>query len=148
MADHVRTQIRGGLVTLVTGLPTTGSNVTKSRVRPVETSALPHLFVYNDEERITETTVTAPRVLERAPRFQIAGVARAGEDLDDVLDEICKEVEIACAMPGALEGLAASITLISTVFQMNADAKVPVGAARMTFEVICATQENAPDVAL
>jgi hypothetical protein len=53
---HKRTTIRDAVVTAVTGLTTTGTNVTPSRVFNVETEALPHLSVYmGDEERSEES---------------------------------------------------------------------------------------------
>ena len=55
MADHVRKQIRDRLVTLLTGLATTGSRVYKSRVYNLApTYELPCLLIYTLEEDVTK----------------------------------------------------------------------------------------------
>ena len=49
---HVRQSIRDNIVTAVTGLSTTGSNVFRSRVYPLGTNKLPALYVYSNAETV------------------------------------------------------------------------------------------------
>lgn len=148
MADHLRAQIRGALVTALTGLATTGTRVYGSRVYPVSATSLPALRVYALSEFAEVGEVMAPRLLERRVRVQVQALAKAAADLDDTLDQICQEVEVALAMPcSALAGIAKTITLLATEIQLAGDAEQPVGMAAMTYEVFYMAAENAPDVA-
>jgi hypothetical protein len=149
MADHLRRQIRDAIATAVTGLATTGARVYTSRVHPLTADELPGLRIMTQSELVGDTSLGAPRVLERRLRLTVHAIAQALDTLDDTLDQICKEVEVALAMPcAALANLAKSITLVATDIDMSGDAERPVGIAAMTYEVFYMTAENAPDVAL
>lgn len=148
MANHLRRQIREAIATAVTGLATTGSDVFQARVYPLERESLPGLLVYSLTETSERRTLGAPGLMDRTLRVQVVAVAEGVSDLDDTLDGICKEVEIALAMPCAeLAGIAKTITLISTDIEMQGTSVRPVGQAAMTYEVVYMAAENAPDVA-
>lgn len=149
MANHLRRRIREAIATAVTGLTTTSTRVFQSRVYPLERGTdLPGLLVFSLAETSERRTAPAPGIMERVLRVQIVAVARALADLDDTLDGICKEVEMALAMPcSALAGLAKTITLTSTDIEMQGTSDRPVGQAAMTYEVVYLAAENAPDVA-
>jgi hypothetical protein len=149
MANHLRRQAREGIGTALTGLTTTGSRVFQSRVYPLEVADLPGILIYSEQETAEVQTIHSPRVLDRLLRVRVVAVAKATADLDDVLDGICKEVEIVLAMPvTALAGIAKLITLISTDIELSGTTEQPTGRAEMTYEVEYFTAENAPDVAL
>jgi len=149
MASHLRRQIREGLTTAITGLSTTGARVFTSRVYPLEVSDLPGLLVTSQSEIVDADSYGVPRPLQRRLRLEVRAIAQAAADLDDTLDQICKEVEIALAMPcAALAGLCKSITLLGTDIGMSDGAEQPRGSAAMAFEVYYVAAENAPDVAL
>lgn len=148
MANHLRRQIREAVATAVTGLATTGSRVFQSRVYPLQDSEFPALLVYTLGEVVGQGSMPAPRWQERTVRLQVLAVARADADVDDTLDQICKEVEVALAMPcAALAGIAQMITLVSTDIEMQGTDAQPVGQAALTYEVLYMAAENAPDVA-
>lgn len=148
MADHLRRQIREGIATAVTGLTTTGSRVFQSRVYPLEVADLPGLLVRSSSEVVEVMTIHAPRLQQRSVNVEVVAVARATSDLDDTLDEICKQVEIALAMPvTALAGKAKNVSLASTEIELTGGAERPVGTATMTYVVEYFAFENAPDVA-
>lgn len=149
MANHLRRQIREAIAGAVTGLTTTGARVFQSRVYPIERSALPGLLVFTLAETSARATLPAPGVMTRTLRLQVVGVAEGVANLDDALDQICKEVEIALAMPSAaLAGIAKTITLVATDIEMQGTSSRPVGQAAMTYEVVYAAAENSPDVGL
>jgi hypothetical protein len=150
VANHVRRQIREAVAAAVTGLATTGANVFQSRVYPTQTSELPALLVYTRSEDSEPSTIHSPKVLERTLQLVIAAVAKTITDLDDVLDGICKEVEIAVEnwSVAGLGGIADSIYLVSTEVEMSGEGEKPAGIATMTYELSYYTQANAPDVAL
>ena len=148
MAAHLRRQVREAIGTALTGLTTTGSRVFQSRVYPLATTDLPGLLIFTASEANTTATLGAPRLMERRLQIQVIALANAVADLDDTLDGICQEVEIALAMPCAsLAGLAKSITLTGTEIEMQGTAEKPTGQAVMTFEVFYMATENAPDTA-
>ena len=135
-------RLREAIATAVTGLTTTSTRVFQSRVYPLERGTdLPGLLVFSLAETSERRTAPAPGIMERVLRVQIVAVARALADLDDTLDGICKEVEM------ALAGLAKTITLTSTDIEMQGTSDRPVGQAAMTYEVVYLAAENAPDVA-
>ena len=149
MANHLRRQIREAVATAISGLATTGARVFPSRVYPLETEGdLPGLLVFTLAEASSRSTLPAPGLMQRTVRLQVVAVAEATADLDDALDQICKEVEIALAMPcAALAGIAKTITLTSTDVELRGTSSRPVGQAAMTYEVVYMAAENAPDVA-
>jgi len=58
---HLRKQIRDNVVTVLTGLSTTGSRVYASRVYPMAAANLPGLCVYTKSESVEILTMTPPR---------------------------------------------------------------------------------------
>ena len=150
MANHLRRQIRESVATAVTGLATTGANVFQSRIYPTQASELPALLIHTRSEDSQPLTIHGPKALERTLQLAIVAVAKSVADLDDVLDGICKEVEVAVEnwSVAGLGGIAASIYLVSTEVEMTGEGEKPAGIATMTYELSYFTQANAPDVAL
>lgn len=147
MANHLRRQIREAVGTIVTGLTTTGARVFQSRDYPLQTADLPGLLIYTRRETSQPSTIHPGRVVERAVQVVIEGVAKATADLDDTLDQIAKEIEIAMAgPPAALLALSDDATLRSTDIDAQ-NAEKPTGHIRMTYLVEYSNAENAPDVA-
>lgn len=93
--SHVRRQIREAVAAAVTGLATTGSRVFQSRVYPLRDADLPCLLVSTGDEEISPATIG--NILQRDIDLHVRGVAKAGTDLDDTLDQIALEVETAIA---------------------------------------------------
>jgi hypothetical protein len=148
VANHLRRQIREAVATAVTGLATTGARVFQSRVYPLQRTDLPALVVLTLGQTSERGSLPAPGRMVHSLRLQVVAVAAAVDGLDDELDQICKEVEIALAMPcAALAGIATTITLVSTDIELDGESEQPVGRAAMTFEVVYHAAENAPDVA-
>ena len=92
--SHARTQIRQAVAALVTGLPTTGSRVFQSRMRPQGAANLPCLLVTTDGEQIDSTVDS---ILLRDLSVSIRSFAMGGATLDETLDQIALEVEAAMA---------------------------------------------------
>jgi hypothetical protein len=148
MADHVRKQLRDAIATTLTGLPTTGAHVFKSRVYPLQDADLPGIVIRNRYETSTPLTIDEPRTLDRVVQFDIVAVAKMDANLDDMLDTMCKEIEAALTMPlAAISALARTIALQSTSFDLQGTAEKKAGMATLLYEVNYFTKENAPDVA-
>jgi hypothetical protein len=148
MAVHRRQAAREAIGTALTGLTTTGSRVFQSRVYPLETTDLPGLLVYTGGETIAVSTIHGPAVLERTLAVRVVGVARALADLDDTLDLIVKEVEIAIAGM-SIAGIASGIALTGIDEpELSGSSDRPTGQVTLNYEVNYFTTESAPDVAL
>ena len=97
MANHLRRQIRERVATMLTGLSTTGSNVFQSHVYPLENSDLPALCIYTQDEEIEVGAMGDPRVCHSTMTLIVDGYAQTSSNLDDQLDQIGKEVQVAMA---------------------------------------------------
>lgn len=145
MANHVRRQLREAVATAVTGLTTTGSSVFQSRVYPLQTTELPCLIVTTDGDRVQPQTPHHPYTQVRETQVRIEAHAMATADLDDTLDLICKEVEIAIANA---TGIAQGLLLQGTKIEMDALSEQPTGIATLIYTKDIYTLSNAPDVVL
>jgi len=151
MADHIRKQLREAVSTLLTGLTTTSTRVFESRVYVLNDADLPCLVITTNEEQVELGSVGFPSMLNRQLDLQVRALAKANSNLDDTLDAIIKEVEIALnasVVANTLNGLVKSITLSSIFIDMNGEAESPMGQAVMSFTVLYKTQANTPDISI
>lgn len=144
MANHVRQQVREAVATAVTGLTTTGSRVFQSRVYQLQETDLPCLIVTTDGDTREYLTAHNPAEVEVTIAVRIDGYARAISNLDDTLDLISKEVEI--AMAGS--SLADFIELAGTQIDQSVTGKQPVGIVSMVYRIKTCIMNNAPDTVL
>ena len=149
MANHLRRQIRERIVSDVTGLSTTGSNVFQSRAYPIEESKLPCLLVFDSEESVEIRSMGAIRGITSELTVNIEGYCQGGdgETVMDTLAAIQKEVQIAMQADIDINSLARDSYLTSADASVNAEATKPTGSVRMTYLVIYQYLENAPDTA-
>jgi len=146
MSDHIRKQIRKAAVASLTGLATTGSRVFESRIYPLDRAKLPGLLVYTTTE--DSGREDSPIELMRDVVLLVVGVVRISENVEDELDDVAMEVEIALDALG-LAGLAKIYHGIQgTVSTLEGDdADKPHGAIAMEFLYTYRTATGAPDVA-
>ena len=128
---HPRQTIRESLVTLLTGLPLTGSRVYGSRLSPVEEGSLPALRIYADREQASPLVIHAQTTRERDITYRIEIVARANADLDDALDAIAEQVEGALVAAADSTWLGGTLGALSTEIELSDDVSQPVGIARL-----------------
>lgn len=148
VALHLRRSVRDAVVQALTGLQATGNRVYSSRVYPVDDASLPALLVSTSRDVVTGSSLSIPRTFERTVIVDVIAVAKAISDIDDILDEICRQVEVALAMPcSALAGIAQRITLQETQIRITGEGSIPTGEAAMSFEVFYMAAENSPHVA-
>jgi hypothetical protein len=148
VANHLRRQIREALATVVTGLSTTGARVYQSRVVQLEANELPGLKVFTGSEAVEVIDIGSNPLQERNLTVTVTAIAKAVSDLDDTLDQIIKEVEIAVASNNTLSGLVKDVVFTGSDVDMNADAEMPTGQAVLTFNANYYTRAQAPDVSL
>jgi hypothetical protein len=145
MANHVRRQIREAAATALTSLTTTGANVFQSRTHELQDADLPGLRIYTNDEAIDKLQEQGDQL--RTIQLVVEGCAKASSNLDDTLDTIIKEVEVALAGNQTIGG-AKYVDLAEIEIDMEGEAEKECGVARMTFEVVVLTDMAAPDVAL
>lgn len=148
--SHARTQIRNAAGAILTGLATTGANVFVNRRRPVGNANLPCLLVYcDDEPNIEKMTAGKPKRLQRDLKLIVKGLVKSGDALEDTLDDIAKEVEVAIAADLTLGGLVKlGVWLDSIETDETDELEKPAGVIVMTFSAIYSTNSNAPEIAL
>lgn len=128
---HARTQIRDAVVTAVTGLTTTTTNVYSGRVYPFDT--LPCLAVYANEEAIDEEGGVMGAVDSRALTITIEGRARVATSVDDTLDTISKEIETAIGTDSTLGGLVECARLQATSLTLDGEAEQETGLIQLIY---------------
>jgi hypothetical protein len=151
VANHLRRQIREAVATLLTGLTTTGNRVFKSRVQTLQDNQLPALVILTNEETVTQSTIHSNPLLERQLSVQVIAKAKANTNLDDTLDQIIKEVEMAVFASNAantLGGLVKGLVLDSIDITFNGEAETKVGEAVMAFTAVYFNQAATPDVSV
>lgn len=144
MADHLHKQIRGAVVTKLTGLTTSGSRIYANRLAPLPDATSPSLLVTLDEERATGLTIHQPQAQERELSLSVAAVAKAASSLDDTLDLMSKEVETALASGITVGGKTLQVFYTGMSFE-DVQSDKPVGVKRMTFSIPFTAMSNAPD---
>ena len=140
---HIRKTIREHVVTTVTSLSTTGSNVYETRYFPLQTGNLPALIVYTLDESIEDYTLGRnTRTQQRSLNLIIEAHCRGTANIDDTLDTIAEEVEEAMVTDVTRGGNAKDTKLVSTEIEFDT-ASQKTGLMRLTYLINYNTVENA-----
>jgi hypothetical protein len=140
--SHVRQQIRDDIVTTLTGLTTTGSNVFRSRIFPLEETNLPALCVYTKSETSEYDTIGLPRSVNRVLDVAVEAYVKGVSNYDNTLDTIAVEMEEAIAADITLGGLAKDAQITAFEADFAGDGEQPVAVGRFTVTVEYRTVEN------
>ncbi len=136
---HVRQQIREQIVTLCTGLATTGTRVFDTRLYNLDPSEnLPGIVISTQNESSTKSTIS-PSIYERELDVMIEGYAQANNNIEDTLDTISKEVEDAMGSDPTLSGKAVDSDLTSTEIEFTSMGESPIGILRLNYRVLYMT---------
>ena len=146
--SHLRQQIRERAATRLTGLSTTGSNVFQSRTYPLERASLPGICLYTNEETSEIQSQGNPRNVQKILSLSILGFASSSTGVDDTLDTISKEVEIAMQGDILLNNLAQDSYLSETSISISAEGEKEIGSVTLIYTVIYQHSENNPGAAL
>lgn len=143
MANHLHQQIRDALKTALIGLTTTGSRVFANRLHPLTASELPAIRLFTETEEAEQNGLSG-QWRTRTLDFSVEACAKANSSLDDQLDQIGKELEIALAA-----GITVSGRLLFPAYtgmQMDTEEQdQPVGIKRHRFRLVFAAASSAPD---
>lgn len=141
--SHARQQIREQFETLLTGLTTTTTNVTASRVYTVSDSNLPHLSIYSVNESLDEDKGVLGDKEFRLLSVVVEARVKRNSNLDDQLDTIAVEVEKAIFADDTLGNLVKGTDLESTEIELDGEGEKKTGLMTMTF--ICSYRINRTD---
>lgn len=145
--SHARQTVRDQAVAVLTGLATTGTNVFASRVHPLYENVLPCLLISTDGEDIEIVSGgngAGNDIQLRTITLNISAVAKAVDTLDDTLDDISTEVEV--AMAAYTTGAFKRKQLKAVKIRLSGDGDQPIGTATMIYEVQVFTKVSTPDV--
>mgnify|MGYP003637472872 FL=1 len=155
MAEHVAKQVLGAVVTVCTGLLTTGSNVFRSRVHTMTESKLPALLIYAREDVMEEEATSMQTNGKKAQLYLLtvsidAIVKSASETTaEDSLFTIRKEVQAALESDLTLSGKAKDLWLSeATVEDRTGAGDSPVLGMSMLWIIRYRIKQGAPDVVL
>lgn len=143
--SHARQQIRDAVVTAVTGLATTGSNVFRTRVHPLEEQMLPALLVYTLDETSEPDAMGSSRGLDRSLRVAVEVAVQQLADIDNTMDTIAAEVETAIAANTGLAALVRDISLDSTTIVRSGEGEQRALGMQMAFTALYRTRRGAPE---
>lgn len=133
---HYRQTIRDAVAAVLKDNTEAGANVFTSRARPVleilqKGQAV--LSIYTSDE--SSNMDGDGYLLDRTLTISIEGMAGGGDDLDDILDDLCAEVEAlidADPMLGAV--LSSEMVLTTTTSEITARGNQQIGAFKLDYE--------------
>lgn len=135
----IRYAIRDRLKTAVDGaFPTVaGENVFASRIAPITDDDYPAILIYTREEKEYSEPIDDSLAFRKARLFVVVeGLLRAGESVDDKLDDLAEQIEAAFDgwdIPGFE---AANMTLHETdIDVVTENVRRPIGAIGLTYHV-------------
>lgn len=144
--SHLRQQIRDRIKTTLTGLTSTGTRVTDSRVYPIESDGTPAIVIYtkSEDSQPLDMGTVSTRIIDRNLTVAVEVYVKATSDFDNVLDTCCKEIETAIYADPTLNGLAKDCYLESTEIDFNSEGEAPVAYATLSFLTNYMNQATTP----
>ena len=143
--SHVRQQLRDALITVLTGLTTTGSRVSTAHVYPLGTGETPALAVNTVAETATPLTIHPNGLVERDVVVEIEGFARGTSGLAALLDTIASEVETALGSSVTVSGHLVPLNYTGAQIDFSGEIDQPVGRISIRYSAVLFTAANAPD---
>lgn len=140
---HPRQQIRDLVEAALIGLPITGTRVFLSRVYPLQGQELPGLCVYTSEENSERLTFSsAMHQLE----VKVEAYVKQTTDYDNIMDDICLQVQEAIASDAALKSTLKDIFPSSFSEDFSKESEKPVVIGTITFLADYTTNPKNPDI--
>lgn len=142
---HIRRQVRDDLVTTVTGLGLTGTNVFTGRAHAIADAKLPALFVRTPSEESALDNIGPTPAIQRNITAIIGILAAGNENVGNNLDAIAVQVENAIHADLTLGGVADFLMLVSTESDPPAgDGDQIANAMELTFIIETRTARTDP----
>jgi len=132
-----RKLIRKALLSILRGRTDAGENVFANPTQIHWEENLPVINIYTRGEEIRDTE-SAPRYLNRSLFCETEVIAEADtdEDLSDLLDDICEQIEQALSIDDSLKGTADDCFPVRTSdIDVATEGAKPIGKTSITFEI-------------
>ena len=121
---------------MLTGLSSTGSNVFQSHVCPLENDDLPSLCIYTQDEEIEIGVTGDPRVYHSTMILIVDCYAQTFSNLDEQLDQIGIEVQVAMTEDIDTNNLVKDSYLSSVDISYSGEGTSPIGIIRHNYSVL------------
>ena len=121
---------------MLTCLFTTGSNVFQSYVYPLENADLPAFCIFTQDEEIEVGAMGDPRVCHSTMTLIVDGYVQTCSNLDDQLDQIGIEVQVAMTEDIDTNNLVKDSYLSSLDISHSGDGTSPIGIIRHNYSVL------------
>ncbi len=150
MANHLRQQVRDAIKALIIAANTAASSrVETGRVYPLAAAGpWPQITITGYGEQIQAASMgggLGQRQYQRTYRVNVIAHAKDAGDVEAVLDNVGKQIEVAMAANSYLSGTCVQFSLTATLTELSPDAEQPAGQLTMTYDVEIYSRENAPD---
>jgi|TARA_R110000851_G_scaffold5_7_gene51 hypothetical protein len=132
---HIRQQIRSRVVSDLTGLALTGSNIQDTRLYNLTQIQLPCLEIYTENENSEISTIGPNVTLDRELDLIVIGYAEANTGIEDTLDTIALQVENALGADLTLNNLAVTQYLENTVISFTSEGEKPIGTVTLSYKI-------------
>lgn len=147
MANHIREQILAAIETRLTDLTTSGDNVFRDSIYPMQADDLPGLRIDDGDEQAEEDTLSGTTLAYTLEvTIECCAKAVAGT-LGTTLNTMAKEVQTAMASDRTFGGLAKDSWYSGSSRELESESEQPVGIRRLRYTFEYRTTAAAPDVA-
>ncbi|MDA0307499.1 MAG: hypothetical protein O2832_02100 [Proteobacteria bacterium] len=142
---HARTQIRNVVKALLLNNTSAGAKVYESRIYPLDDPKLPAILIYTKQESVgDQMSMSKPRTQHRELQLTIEVYVKANSTIDETADGLALEIEQIIGNDLSLGGLAKDTILSTTEIQYSDEGEKPIAVITLTFAVLYAVKENAP----
>lgn len=142
--SHLHKQFRDAVIARLMGLATTGANVFEDTGIALPEERLPGLLVDADSETAEELTMQLPVLQERRLSLGISCCAKPVSGVNDLVDQMSLEVELAMATGFTVAGhLFRPVYVAMDRHRQIADKAA--GVKRLEYHITYTSAANAPD---
>lgn len=144
MAFHQRKLIRDAVVAQLTGKTDAELRVYPTRELPLKVAELPAVCIYTLEETVSpESRSSSPRRLTRSLQLGVEIIVRATEAVDDALDALSLQVEVAIDADPRFGDTCIDSILSSVQIGIDNEGNRPTGRCLMSYAVEYETEAPA-----
>jgi hypothetical protein len=147
---HIRKQVRNRITAAIEGITSFNGKVFENRTYELNKSELPAALIFSGPETIEDAT-KAPKTIgiqKRKIQVEVYIFARDAENIGNAIDDLSSEVEEKIFNDLPLREISTEISILEAIPYIDSDSDLPVGAIRMTFQVIVFTRKGTPDKAI
>jgi len=144
--SHARTQIRNAVTALLLNNTSAGAKVYESRIYPLDDPKLPAILIYTKQESVgDQMSMSKPRTQHRELHLTIEAYVKANNNIDETADGLALEIEQIIGGDPSINGLVKDTVLDTTEIQYSDEGEKPIAVITLTFAVLYAVKENAPN---